>query len=97
MLSKTETNKQKNEIDKLKEEIKSLYKKISEKEEQNTTLKNALNQANRGMNQSEIETRNNINNGLNEEKAQLTKQLKEKQNDFNEYQTSSQQEIEILH
>ena len=78
MLSKTETNRQKNEIDKLKEEIKSLYKKISEKEEQNTTLKNALNQANRGMNQSEIETRNNINNGLNEEKAQLTKQLKEK-------------------
>ena len=78
MLSKTEANKQKNEIDKLKEEIKSLYKKISEKEEQNTTLKNALNQANRGMNQSEIETRNNINNGLNEEKAQLTKQLKEK-------------------
>ena len=78
MLSKTETNRQKNEIDKLKEEIKSLYKKISEKEEQNTTLKNALNQANRDMNQSEIETRNNINNGLNEEKAQLTKQLKEK-------------------
>ena len=49
------------------------------------------------MNQSEIETRNNINNGLNEEKTQLTKQIKEKQNDFNEYQTSSQQEIEILH
>ena len=99
LLSKTEANKQKNEIEKLKEEIKSLYKKISEKEEQNTTLTNALNQANNGINQSEIEieTRNNTINGLNEEKAQLTKQLKEKQNDFNEYQTSSQQEIEMLH
>ena len=99
LLSKTEANKQKNEIEKLKEELKSLYKKISEKEEQNTTLTNALNQANNGINQSEIEieTRNNTINGLNEEKAQLTKQLKEKQNDFNEYQTSSQQEIEMLH
>ena len=98
LLSKTESTKQKNEIEKLKEEIKNLYKKISEKEEQNTTLTNALNQANTAINQSqiEIETRNNTINGLNEEKAQLTKQLNDKQNDFNEYQNSSQQEVEML-
>ena len=98
LLSKTESTKQKNEIEKLKEEIKNLYKKISEKEEQNATLTNALNQANTAINQSqiEIETRNNTINGLNEEKAQLTKQLKDKQSDFNEYQNSSQQEVEML-
>ena len=32
-----------------------------------------------------------------EEKIQLTKQLEEKQNDFIDYQNSSQQEIEMLH
>ena len=34
--------------------------------------------------------------GVNEEKIQLTKQLNEKQNDFNELQNSSQQEMEML-
>ena len=99
LLSKTETNKQKNEMDKLKEEVKNLYRALSEKDEQNTTLTEAINQANNAINQSEmeIETRTNTINGLLEEKEQLIKQLNEKQNDFNEYQNSSQQEIEILH
>ena len=99
LLSKTETNKQKNEMDKLKEEVKNLYRALSEKDEQNTTLTEAINQANNAINQSEmeIETRTNTINGLLEEKEQLIKQLNEKQNDFNEYQNSSQQEIEMLH
>ena len=99
LLSKTETNKQKNEMDKLKEEVKNLYRALSEKDEQNTTLTEAINQANNTINQSEmeIETRTNTINGLLEEKEQLIKQLNEKQNDFNEYQNSSQQEIEMLH
>ena len=99
LLTKTEINKQKNEIDKLNEELKNIYKELSEKEEQNVTLTEALNKANNGINQSEIEieTRNNTINGLIEEKEQLIKQLDEKQNDFNEYQKSSQQEIEMLH
>ena len=99
LLSKTETNKQKNELEKLKEEIKNLSKALSDKEDQNITLTDALNQATNAINQSEIEieTRNNTINGLMEEKDQLIKQLDEKQNDFNDYQTSSQQEIEMLH
>ena len=99
LLSKTETNKQKIENDKLKEELKKAYKELSEKEETNTNLTDALNQVNNTINQSqiEIETRDNTIQGLIEEKNQLIKQLTEKQNDFNEYQNSSQQEIEILH
>ena len=99
LLSKTETNKQKNEMDKLKEEMKKLNRELSEKENINSNLTDLINQANNDINQSEIEiqTRNNTINGLLEEKKQLMEQLKEKQNDFVEYQNSSQQEIEMLH
>ena len=98
LLSKTETNKQKNENDKLKEEIKKLNKELSEREDMNSKLTDAINQVNNAINQSEIEidTRNNTISGLIEEKKQLMEQLKEKQNDFVEYQNSSQQEIEML-
>ena len=99
LLSKTETNKQKNELEKIREEMKNLNRELSDKEEQNITLTDALDQANNCINQMEveIESRNNQINGLLEEKDQLIKQLNEKQNDFNEYQKSSQQEIEMLH
>ena len=99
LLSKTETNKQKNELEKIREEMKNLNRELSDKEEQNITLTDALDQANNCINQMEveIESRNNQINGLLEEKDQLIKQLNEKQNDFNEYQNSSQQEIEMLH
>ncbi len=99
MLLKTENNNQKNTIDKLKEEIKNISKNLSEKEEQNNSLTDALNQANNAINQSEteIQTRNNTINDLIEEKNQLIKQLNDNQNDFNEYKTSSQHEIEMLH
>ena len=99
LLSKTETNKQKNELEKKREEMKNLNRELSDKEEQNITLTDALDQANNCINQMEveIESRNNQINGLLEEKDQLIKQLNEKQNDFNEYQNSSQQEIEMLH
>jgi chromosome segregation ATPase len=99
LLSKTENNERKNMIDKLKEEIKQITKDLSEKEEQNNTLTDALNQANIAINQSEteIQTRNNTINELIEEKNQLIKQLNDNQNDFNEYKNSSQQEIEMLH
>jgi hypothetical protein len=99
LLSKTETNKQKNEMDKLKEEIKELSNQLSLKDDQILTLTDNLNQANNAINESgmELETRANTINGLLEEKDQLIKQLKEKQDDFNEYQNSSQQEIEMLH
>ena len=98
LLSKTETNKQKNENDKLKEEIRKLNKELSEREDMNSKLTDAINQVNNAINQSEIEidTRNNTISGLIEEKKQLMEQLKEKQNDFVEYQNSSQQEIEML-
>jgi DNA repair exonuclease SbcCD ATPase subunit len=99
LISKTENNERKNMIDKLKEEIKQITKDLSEKEEQNNTLTDALNQANIAINQSEteIQTRNNTINELIEEKNQLIKQLNDNQNDFNEYKNSSQQEIEMLH
>ena len=99
LLVRTESNNQKNMIEKLKEEIKNISKSLSEKEEQNNSLTDALNQANNAINQSEIEiqTRNNTINELIEEKNQLIKQLTENQNDFNEYKKSSQHEIEMLH
>ena len=58
-----------------------------------------MNQANNAINISEVEiqTRNNTINELVEEKNQLLKQLNDNQNDFNEYKSSSQQEIEMLH
>ena len=88
---------QEKENEKLNKMINNL--KSKEKDEQNTTITEAINQANNAINQSEmeIETRTNTINGLLEEKEQLIKQLNEKQNDFNEYQNSSQQEIEMLH
>ena len=52
LLSKTENNERKNMIDKLKEEIKQMTKDLSEKEEQNNTLTDALNQSNNAINQS---------------------------------------------
>ena len=99
LLAKTESNNQKNIIEKLKEENKSLSNNLSEKEEQNNSLTEQLTKANISINQSEIEieTKNNTINGLMEEKTQLIKQLNDNQNDFNEYKTSSLQEIEILH
>ena len=45
---------------------------------------------------TELEKKNNIIKGLKEENNQLTIQLQEKQNDFDDYQLSSQQEIEFL-
>ena len=98
IMSKTEVNNQKSELQKLKEEIKNLYKDLSDKEEQNISLEEALTRAINANNQSEIEieTRNNTISGLMEEKEQLIKQLNERQIDFNEYQNSSQQEIELL-
>ena len=99
LLVRTESNNQKQMIEKLKEELKNISKILSEKEEQNNSLTDALNQANNAINQSEIEiqTRNNTINELIEEKNQLLKQLNENQNDFNEYKKSSQHEIEMLH
>ena len=99
LLSKSESNNQRNLIDKLKEDIKTITKDLSEKEEQNSSLTDALNQANNAINISEVEiqTRNNTINELVEEKNQLLKQLNDNQNDFNEYKSSSQQEIEMLH
>jgi len=99
LLTKTETNNQKNIIDKLKDDIKILSKNLSQKEEQYNNLLDSLNKVNNTINQSEaeIETRNNTINELIEEKNQLIKQLNENQNDFNEYRNSSQQEIELLH
>ena len=99
LLIKTENINQKNIIDKLKEEIKNITKDLSEKEEQNINLTDALNQANNAINQSEteIQTRNNTIDELVEEKNQLMKQLNDNQKDFNEYKNSSQQEIEMLH
>jgi len=73
-------------------------KKISEKEEENISLEDALNKANNIINQNEIEieTRKNSINDLMEEKDQLIKQLNERQNDFNDLQNSLQQEIAML-
>ena len=99
LLTKTETNNQKNIIDKLKDDIKNLSLNLSQKEEQYNNLLDSLNKVNSTINQSEaeIETRNNTINELIEEKNQIIKQLNETQNDFNEYRNSSQQEIELLH
>ena len=99
LLTKTETNNQKNIIDKLKDDVKRLSKNLSQKEEEYNTLLDSLNKVNNTINQSqvEIETRNNTISELMEEKNQLIKQLNENQNDFNEYRNSSQQEIELLH
>ena len=99
LLTKTETNNQKNIIDKLKDDVKRLSKNLSQKEEEYNNLLDSLNKVNNTINQSqvEIETRNNTINELMEEKNQLIKQLNENQNDFNEYRNSFQQEIELLH
>lgn len=98
IISKTEVNNTKNEILKLKEEYKNLYKDFSEKEEQNISLIDSLNEANDVINRIniEIEKRDNQINELIEEKEQLINQLKERQDDFNEYQNSSEQEIQML-
>ena len=99
LLTQTETNNQKNLVDKLKDDIKNLSLNLSQKEEQYNNLLDSLNKVNNTINQSEaeIETRNNTINELIEEKNQIIKQLNETQNDFNEYRNSSQQEIELLH
>ena len=99
LLTKTETNNQKNIIDKLKEDIKRLSKNLSQKEEEYNNLLDSLNKVNNTINQSEneIEKRNNTIDKLIEEKNQLIKQLNENQEDFDEYRNSSQQEIELLH
>ena len=99
LLTKTETNNQKNIIDKLKEDIKRLSKNLSQKEEEYNNLLDSLNKVNNTINQSEneIEKRNNTIDKLIEEKNQLVKQLNENQEDFDEYRNSSQQEIELLH
>ena len=98
LVSRTDVNNTKNEIQKLKEENRNLYKDLSEKEEQNISLIDSLNEANDVINKMniEIETRDNQVNELMEEKEQLMNQLKERQNDFNEYQNSSEQEIQML-
>ena len=98
-MTQTETNNQKNLVDKLKDDIKNLSLNLSQKEEQYNNLLDSLNKVNNTINQSEaeIETRNNTINELIEEKNQIIKQLNETQNDFNEYRNSSQQEIELLH
>lgn len=98
LVSRTDVNNIKNEIQKLKEENRNLYKDLSEKEEQNISLIDSLNEANDVINKMniEIETRDNQVNELMEEKEQLMNQLKERQNDFNEYQNSSEQEIQML-
>ena len=82
----------------LKKKIKELTNNISEIDSENGNLIDALNQANSVVTQSEmeIEKRNNIIKGLKEENQQLVIQLQEKQNDFDYYQSSSQQENEML-
>ena len=98
LLSRTDINNNRNEIQRLKEENRNLYKDLSEKEEQNASLIDSLNEANDVINKIniEIETRDNKINELIEEKDQLINQLDERQNDFNEYQNSSEQEIQML-
>ena len=95
---KNEISKQKHESQELKNKIKELSSNISQIDSENSNLIEALNQANTVVNQSktEIEKRNNIIKGLKEENNQLEIQLQEKQNDFEDYQLSSQQEIEFL-
>ena len=93
-----EISKQKYESQELKNKIKELNSNITEIDSENSNLIEALNQANNVVNQSksEIEKRNNIIKGLKEENNQLKLQLQEKQNDFEDYQLSSQQEIDFL-
>ena len=93
-----EITKQKYESQELKNKIKELNSNITEIDSENSNLIEALNQANNVVNQSksEIEKRNNIIKGLKEENNQLKLQLQEKQNDFEDYQLSSQQEIDFL-
>ena len=98
LVSRTDVNNTKNEIQRLKEENRNIYKDLSEKEEKNIRLIDSLNEANDIINKMsiEIETRDNQIGELMEEKEQLMNQLKERQNDFNEYQNSSEQEIQML-
>ena len=78
--------------------LKELSSNISEIDSENANLIEALNQANTAVTQSEmeIEKRNNIIKGLKEENQQLLIQLQEKQNDFDYYQSSAQQETDML-
>ena len=96
--TKNEISKQKSESQQLKNKIKELSSNMSEIDSENANLIEALNQANQAVTQSktELEKKNNIIKGLKEENNQLTIQLQEKQNDFDDYQLSSQQEIEFL-
>jgi chromosome segregation ATPase len=98
LVSRTDENNTKNEIQRLKEENRNLSKDLSEKEEQNISLIDNLNEANDIINKMniEIEKRDNQINELMEEKEQLMIQLNERQNDFNEYQNSSERDIQML-
>ena len=67
-------------------------------DDENSNLIDALNQANIALTQYEddIQRRNNYINALIEEKKLLEIQLQEKQNDFDDFMNSAQNEIEIL-
>ena len=96
--SKNEISKKNMLSQQLKLKIQELTSNLSEIDSENANLIEALNQANTAVTQSEIEVekRNNIIKGLMEENQQLLIQLQEKQNDFDDYQSSSQQEIERM-
>ena len=96
--SKNEISKKNMLSQQLKLKIQELTSNLSEIDSENANLIEALNQANTAVTQSEIEVekRNNIIKGLMEENQQLLIQLQEKQNDFDDYQSSSQQEIDRM-
>ena len=86
-------------ISELEEEIKNLNQQILEKNEQLNQLNGAISEYETtvGECEKELKKRENLLNGLKEEKEALTKKLNDKQFDFVEYQNSSQQENDILH
>ena len=93
-----EISNQKTQYNQLKIKLKELTSSLNEMDDENSNLIDALNQANIALTQYEddIQRRNNYINALIEEKKLLEIQLQEKQNDFDDFMNSAQNEIEIL-
>ena len=96
---KEEVQNDQKTIQQLQDEINNLNNNIKNRDDQITMLNEAIVEFDNAMKASEDEliNRENIILGITEEKDKILALLNSKQNDFLDYQNSSQQEINILH